>query len=163
VIQNSHPRHICVRLSIPRATLPRKRRRRRRYIPGPHPPSSLIKRRRRDPSAARLCHQRALAVIRAVNEAPAASRRHTVHQTPSRGASTGDRWWGAVRGKRAICVDLPGAAALEAAVDAAKDGEEDQAADGGGDADDDGFVVVDPGFDFLAEGGAGAPALDMSC
>jgi hypothetical protein len=44
-------------------------------------------------------------------------------------------------------------AATTAAADAAaEDSEEDEAADTGADADDDGFVVVDPGGDLTANG-----------
>lgn len=48
------------------------------------------------------------------------------------------------------------AAATDAA---AQDGEKDEAADAAGDADDDGFIVVDPGPDFPGGGGASALAL----
>ena len=47
------------------------------------------------------------------------------------------RW---CRGELLVC-----ATAAAAAYDAAEDGEEDEAAHTGADADDDGFVVVDPG------------------
>jgi len=50
-------------------------------------------------------------------------------------------------------------ATIIAAAEAAEEGEEQEGADGGADADDDGFVVVDPGFDFAAEGGTFALAL----
>lgn len=54
---------------------------------------------------------------------------------------------------------LVGAAATTAADAAAEDGEEDQAADTSADANDDGFVVVDPGRDLAADGGASAAAV----
>jgi hypothetical protein len=42
---------------------------------------------------------------------------------------------------------------------AAEDGEEDQTADTSADADDDGFVVVDPGRDLATNGCASAAAV----
>lgn len=54
---------------------------------------------------------------------------------------------------------LGASAARETAAETAEDGEKQKGADGAADADDDGFVVVDPGFDFAAGGGAGALAL----
>lgn len=45
------------------------------------------------------------------------------------------------------------------ACEAAADGEEDESADGGTDADDDAFVVIDPGLDLAAYGAAFALAL----
>ena len=46
-----------------------------------------------------------------------------------------------------------------AADDAAEDEEEEETADAGADADDEGFVVVDPGTDFFEGGGVFALAL----
>lgn len=51
-----------------------------------------------------------------------------------------------------------GAAAVGAEA-AAEDAEEDGAADTGGEADDEGQVAVDPGFDFFADGTVGTLAL----
>ena len=51
------------------------------------------------------------------------------------------------------------AAAATRADAAAEDGEQDEAADAGGEADDEGLVVVDPVFYFVADGAAGALAL----
>lgn len=51
------------------------------------------------------------------------------------------------------------AAAAAAADTAAEDCEEDEAADTGANADDDGFVVVDPGRDLAADGSAFAAAV----
>jgi hypothetical protein len=58
------------------------------------------------------------------------------------------------RGELLVC-----AAATAASCDAAEDGEEDEAAHTGADADDDGFVVVDPGWDLAADGSASAAAV----
>lgn len=53
-----------------------------------------------------------------------------------------------------------GAFGAAAATDAAaEDGEEDEAADAAGYADDDGFIVVDPGPNLLGGGGAFALTL----
>lgn len=49
--------------------------------------------------------------------------------------------------------------ATSAAAETAYDGEEDEGADGGSDADDEWFVVVDPGFHFAAYTAADALAL----
>jgi hypothetical protein len=49
--------------------------------------------------------------------------------------------------------------ALVGAPAAAEDREDDERADGGGEADNEGFVAVDPGFDFVAKVGACAAAL----
>ncbi len=55
-----------------------------------------------------------------------------------------------------------GAFGAAAATDAAaEDAEEDKAADAAGDADDDGFVVVDPGPYLLGGGGASALTLRL--
>lgn len=62
----------------------------------------------------------------------------------------------------ALASGPPGARsrATAAADAAAEDGEEQEAADGGGEADDEGFVVGDPGFDFFGRVGAFAVALE---
>lgn len=49
--------------------------------------------------------------------------------------------------------------ATTAADEAPEDGEKQQTANGGADADDEGFMFVDPGFDLTADGGAFALAL----
>ena len=51
------------------------------------------------------------------------------------------------------------AATATAAREAPEEGEEEEGADRGGDADDEGFVRVDPGFDLAGYGGAFALAL----
>lgn len=58
------------------------------------------------------------------------------------------------RGEFLVC-----AAATAASYNAAHDGEEDKAAHTRADADDDGFVVVDPGCDLAADGGTSAAAV----
>jgi hypothetical protein len=58
------------------------------------------------------------------------------------------------RGEFLVC-----AAATAASYNAAHDGEEDKAAHTSADADYDGFVVVDPGGDLAADGGASAAAV----
>lgn len=117
-----------------------RRRRHRRRVPasgvliqsGP----ALTRMRRGSVEAVLMLHGRTAAVGACVPALPAAWRR---------------LWCGR-------CSSFP-AAALAAAVEAAEEGEEDEATDCGGDADDDGFVVVDPGFDLAAGGGAFALAL----
>jgi hypothetical protein len=56
------------------------------------------------------------------------------------------RW----RHRRARSLFVHTAMSLAAADAAAEDGEEEEAADSGADADDEGFVVVDPGADLTA-------------
>jgi hypothetical protein len=51
--------------------------------------------------------------------------------------------------------------ALAAAEETAEEGEQEEAADGGADADDQGFVVLDPGFDLAADGGAATLTLEI--
>jgi len=71
------------------------------------------------------------------------------------------RWWrgGSSRSGEFLCVfPLLGAAAVGAEA-AAENAEEDGAADTGREADDEGQVTVDPGFDFLADGAVGTLAL----
>jgi hypothetical protein len=64
------------------------------------------------------------------------------------------------RGSRGRCDHfLVCAAAAAAANAAAKDGEEDEAANTSANADDDGFVVVNPGGDLPADGCASAASV----
>jgi hypothetical protein len=56
-------------------------------------------------------------------------------------------------------VDLSPLSALVRAPATGDDGEDNEATDAGGDANDEGFVAVDPGFDFVGYGRAGALAL----
>jgi hypothetical protein len=64
-------------------------------------------------------------------------------------------------GPRCASSDLAELSPLVGAPHAGQDHEEDEGTEGGGDADDEAFVVVDPGFDFLAEVGSFALALLM--
>jgi hypothetical protein len=60
---------------------------------------------------------------------------------------------------RVRSIHLSAPAALVRAPAAGDDGEDEEATDRGRHGDDDGFVAVDPGFDFVCDGGAVASAL----
>ena len=60
-----------------------------------------------------------------------------------------ERRWRSAHRSGVLGIDLAVLSAFDAAIAAAEDAENDKTTDGGGKANDEGFVVVDPGFDFV--------------